>query len=138
MHLGRSSSLRQEDSGVPEASSQRRGCIGTRDPSYQWRSDLGHSAPSIQLEVWFEQFQEIHKGSPLQRGESSFVRRALLTKGPDSSFAEAHKGFNPEPTHIEDEVEDQEDEVEDGRDCEKCKERVEERSNTQAHDTWMV
>ena len=31
------------------------------------------------------------------------------------------QGFNSEPTHIEDEVEDQEDEVEDGRDCEECK-----------------
>ena len=47
--------------------------------------------------------------------------RALLTKGPDSSLAEAHRGFDSEPTHIEDEVEDQEDEVEDGRDCEECK-----------------
>ena len=49
------------------------------------------------------------------------VRGALLTKGPDSSFAEAHRVFNSEPTRIEDEVEDQEDEVEDGRDCEECK-----------------
>ena len=47
--------------------------------------------------------------------------RALLTKGSDSSFAEAHRGFNSEPIHIEDEVEDQEDEEEDGRDCEECK-----------------
>ena len=39
---------------------------------------------------------------------------ALLTKGPDSSFAEAHRGFNSEPIHTEDEVKDQEDEVEDG------------------------
>ena len=39
----------------------------------------------------------------------------------DSSFAEAHRGFNSEPTHIEDEVEDQEDEVEDERDCDECK-----------------
>ena len=39
---------------------------------------------------------------------------------------------------MEEEVKDQEDEVEDGRDCEECEERVEERSNTQAHDTWMV
>ena len=44
------------------------------------------------------------------------VRGALLTKGPDSSFAEAHRGFNSEPINIEDEVKDQEDEVEDGRD----------------------
>ena len=44
------------------------------------------------------------------------VRGALLTKGPDSSFAEAHKGFTSEPIHIENEMKDQEDEVEDGRD----------------------
>ena len=44
------------------------------------------------------------------------VRGALLTKGPDSSVAEAHRGFNSEPIHMEDEVKDQEDEVEDGRD----------------------
>ena len=42
------------------------------------------------------------------------VRGALLTRGPDSSFAEAHKGFSTEPIHIEDEVKDQADEVEDG------------------------
>ena len=64
--------------------------------------------------------------SSLCNEESSFVRGALLTKGPDSS------------SHIEDEVDDQEDEAEDGRDCEECKERVEERSNTQAHEAWMV
>ena len=44
------------------------------------------------------------------------MRGALLTKGPDSSFAEAHRGFISEPIHIGDEVKDQEDEVEDGRD----------------------
>ena len=49
------------------------------------------------------------------------VRGALLTKGSDSSFADAHRGLISEPTHKEDEVEDQEDEVEDGRDCEECK-----------------
>ena len=48
------------------------------------------------------------------------VRGALLTKGPDSSFAEAHRGFCSEPIHIEDEVKDQEDKVEDERDCEEC------------------
>ena len=47
---------------------------------------------------------------------SQLVRGALLTKGPDSSFAEAHKGFISEPIQIGGEVEDQEDEVEDGRD----------------------
>ena len=32
-----------------------------------------------------------------------------MTKGSDSSFAEVRRGFNSEPIHIEDEVEDQED-----------------------------
>ena len=41
------------------------------------------------------------------------VRGVLLTKGPDSLFAEAHRGFSSEPIHTEDEVKDQEDEVED-------------------------
>ena len=49
-------------------------------------------------------------------GLNSRMRGALLTKGPDSSFAEAHRAFNSEPIHIEDEVKDQEDEAEDGRD----------------------
>ena len=49
------------------------------------------------------------------------ARGALLTKGADSSFAEAHRRFTSEPTHIEDEVEDLEDEEEDGWDCEACK-----------------
>ena len=49
------------------------------------------------------------------------VRGLLLAKVPNSSFAEAHRGFISEPTHIEDEVEDQEDKVEDERDCEECK-----------------
>ena len=44
----------------------------------------------------------------------------MLTKGSDSSYAEAHKGILSEPTHIG-EAEDQEDEVEDGIDCEECK-----------------
>ena len=43
------------------------------------------------------------------------MRGALLTNEPDVSFAEAHRRFNSEPTHIEDEKEDQEDEVEDGK-----------------------
>ena len=54
--------------------------------------------------------------SPLLSWLPRFVRGALLTKGPDSSFAEAHRGFSSEPIHIEDEVKDQEDEAEDGRD----------------------
>ena len=49
------------------------------------------------------------------------MRGVLLIKRPDSSFAEAHRGFNSEPTHMEDELEDQEDEVEDERDGEECK-----------------
>ena len=61
-----------------------------------------------------------------------------MTKGPDSSLAEAHRGFNSEPTHIEDEDGYQEDEVEDERDCEECKVESRERSDTQAHETWMV
>ena len=66
------------------------------------------------------------------------VRGALLTKGSDSSFAEARRGFNSEPTHTEHEVEDQEDEVEEMRETVKsAKWRVEERSDTQAHETWM-
>ena len=39
------------------------------------------------------------------------VRGALLTKESDSSFAEEHRVFLSEPTHIEGEVEDQEDEM---------------------------
>ena len=62
-----------------------------------------------------------------------FVRGVLSAKGPDSSFAEAHKVFSSEPTHIEGEDDDQEDEVEDERDCEECKveSRREVRSITQ-------
>ena len=68
-----------------------------------------------------------------------FVRGVLLTKGSDSSFAEAHKGILSEPTHMEGEDEDQKDEVEDERDCEECKveSRREVRTNT-AHGTWMT
>ena len=53
------------------------------------------------------------------------MRGALLTKESGSSFAEAHRVFLSEPTHIESEDEDQEDKVEDERDCEEC--RVESR-----------
>ena len=52
----------------------------------------------------------------IQKASFTFCERALLTKGPESSFAKAHMGFNSEPIHIEDEVKDQEDEVEDGKD----------------------
>ena len=44
------------------------------------------------------------------------MRGTLLTKRPDSSVAEIHRGFSSEPIHMEDEVKDQEDEVEDVRD----------------------
>ena len=64
--------------------------------------------------------------------------RGVVDQRPDSSFAEAHKGFCSEPIHIEDEVKDQEDEVEMGETNEECEERVEERSNTQARDSWTV
>ena len=68
-----------------------------------------------------------------------FVRGVLLTKGSDSSFAEAHSALLSEPTHMEGEDEDQKDEVEDERDCEECKveSRREVRTNT-AHGTWMT
>ena len=47
--------------------------------------------------------------------------------------------FSPNRPHIEDEVKDQEDELERWeRQMKSAKWRVEERSNTQAHDTWMV
>ena len=66
---------------------------------------------------------------------------ALLVKGPDSSLGEVHRGSCFEHIHMEEEnveVKVQEDEVEDGRETnEECKVEVEERSNTQAHDTWM-
>ena len=68
------------------------------------------------------------------------MRGALLAKGPDSSFAEAHSVLLPEPTHMEDEDEDQENEKEDERDGEEC--RVESRriSRQQHHanDSWMT
>ena len=54
-----------------------------------------------------------------------------MTKESDSSFAEAHRGVLSEPTHMEDEEEDQEDEVEDERDCEECK--VESRREIKTH-----
>ena len=63
------------------------------------------------------------------------VRGALLTKGPDSSFAEAHRGFSYEPIHTEDEVKDQEDEVEDGTDKSKSAKRGSKRDQTHKHMT---
>ena len=47
------------------------------------------------------------------------MRGALLTKGPDSSLGEVHKGFCSGNIHMEEEkvkVKVQEDEVEDGKD----------------------
>ena len=64
-----------------------------------------------------------------------------MTSESHSSFAEAHRGILSEPTHREDEVENQEDEVEDERDCEECKvesREGSERTTTQAHETWMT
>ena len=46
------------------------------------------------------------------------MRGVLSAKVPNSSFAEAHRVLLSEPTHMEDE--DQENEKEDGRDGEKC------------------
>ena len=67
------------------------------------------------------------------------VRGVLLAEGPDSSLGDVHRGSCSEPIHMEEEkVEVKvQDEVEDARVYEECEERVEERSNTQAHDTWM-
>ena len=55
------------------------------------------------------------------------MRGALLTRVSGSSFASVHRVLLSEPTHMEDETEDedQENEVEDGRDAEEC--RVESR-----------
>ena len=65
------------------------------------------------------------------------MRGVLSAKEPNNSFADAHRVLLPEPTHMEDE--DQENEVEDERDCEECKveSRREVRINT-AHETWMT
>ena len=48
------------------------------------------------------------------------MRGVLPAKVP-ASFAEAHRVLLSEPTHMEDEGEDQEIEMEDERDCEECK-----------------
>ena len=61
-----------------------------------------------------------------------------MTKGPDSSFAEAHMGVSSKPIHIEDEVKDQARFLIGRERKEEWEERVKERSNTQARDTWMV
>ena len=67
------------------------------------------------------------------------MRGVLLATVPNSSFAEAHRGFNSEVTHMEDKEEDQEGEVEDGRDCEerKVESRREIKQPRNAHESWM-
>ena len=58
---------------------------------------------------------------------------------PDSSFAEAHKVLLAEPTHMEDEDEDQENGKEDERDGEECKvESPRKIRTTTAHEAWMT
>ena len=68
------------------------------------------------------------------------MRGLFSAKVPGSSFAEVHVGLLVEPTHMEDEDEDQVNEKEDERDGEEC--RVEGRrvSRQQHHadDTWMT
>ena len=68
------------------------------------------------------------------------MRGLLWAKVPNSSFAEVHMGLLIEPTHMEDEDEEQENKKEDERDGEEC--RVESRrvSRQQQHadDTWMT
>ena len=49
------------------------------------------------------------------------MRGVLSAKVPNSSLAEAHRVFRPEPTDMEDEDEDQENEKEDEKDGEECK-----------------
>ena len=56
------------------------------------------------------------------------MRGALSTKGPNSSFAEAHSVLLSEPTHMEGEDEDQENEKEDEKVGKSAKWRVEEMS----------
>ena len=62
-----------------------------------------------------------------------------FAKVPNSSFAEAHRELLSEPTHMENDDEDQENEKEDERDGEECKveSRREVRTNT-AHEAWMT
>ena len=61
-----------------------------------------------------------------------------MTNKPDSSFAEAHRVFSSEPIFIEYEVKIRSEKYKMGETNEECEERVEERSNTQAHETWMI
>ena len=68
------------------------------------------------------------------------VRGLFSAKVPNSSFAEVRMGLFIEPTHMEDEGEDQENEKEDERDGEKCKVegRIVSRQQQHADDTWMT
>ena len=67
------------------------------------------------------------------------VRGLLSAKVRNSLFAEARRVLLPEPTHMEDEDEDQEKGKEDERDGEECKveSRRKIRTNT-AHEAWMT
>ena len=66
------------------------------------------------------------------------VRGVWSDRVPNSSFAEAHRVLLSEPTHMEDE-DDQENEKEEERDVEECRVegRREFRTNT-AHEAWMT
>ena len=59
---------------------------------------------------------------------------------PNSSFAEVHMGLLIEPTHMEDEDEEQENKKEDERDGEECRvgSRRVSRQQQHADDTWMT
>ena len=68
------------------------------------------------------------------------MRGALLAKGPDSSLGEVHRGSSSGNIHMEEERWKSKFRMmkwKMGETNEECEERVEERSNTQAHDTWM-
>ena len=79
---------------------------------------LGRSWPAIARALCSSSLSSPIFSSSSFAQPCTVVRGALLAKESDSSFAEAHREFLSEPTHIEDEEEDQEDEVEDGKDCE--------------------
>ena len=67
------------------------------------------------------------------------MRGVLSAKVPNTSFGEAHKVLLSEPTHMEDEDEDQELSKENERDGEECKveSQREVRINI-AHEAWMT
>ena len=66
------------------------------------------------------------------------MRRVLSAKVTNSSFAEAHKVLLSEPTHMEDEVKDQENERKMRETVKSAKWRVEENQDAQSHETWMA